>query len=47
MSTRYRAPKLTTVASIAELTRGNQSPVTSLDADHVAGTPFEELGWNS
>jgi hypothetical protein len=47
MRSQYSAPTVTTVASVADLTRGNESPVTSLDADYPAQTRFEDLGWSS
>lgn len=47
MKAPYQAPTATVIGSIADLTRGNAAPVTSLDADFAAGTRFEDLGWSS
>lgn len=42
----YETPTLTVVGTFEELTQGNSSPVTKLDAAYPSSTPFPQLTWS-
>lgn len=42
----YNAPELTEIGDVKEITEGNSSMMTHLDADFPVNTPGDQLTWS-